>query len=367
MFVYTIVGLSMGITGTKVAQEASDIVILDDRFSSIINAIKWGRGVYDNIRKFLQFQLTVNVAALVLVFVGAVSGYGEPLNPIQMLWVNLVMDTLGALALATEVPGIDVLNRKPYKRSALIVSRPMYRNIIIMAVFQLILAFVIMFQGPQLFGVPKNGTCSKWTGITGNTNVWDVTTGQITSATFTTTSPYVTCPTFQANCPDLDYTCYTSTQTLIYNGGTTATYQFNNLNQYSEKCFSSCHSFNYVHGTLIFNTFIWCQLFNEYVSRTIDDWNFLKGIHHSPMFLLVSLVSIGLQVLIVQMGGDFVKTAPLTAAQWGITIGLGAITLPIGILMKFIPVKEDPNSFFESDFDPDSSTPLLQQTKSQDA
>eukprot|EP01035_Chromulina_nebulosa_P017353 gene17353-22900_t len=112
------VGLSMGLTGTKVAQGASDIVILDDRFSSIVRSIMWGRAVYDNIRKFLQFQLTVNVVALLLVFIGAVVGFGQPINAVQMLWVNLIMDTLGALALGTEAPTPELLNRKPYKRSS---------------------------------------------------------------------------------------------------------------------------------------------------------------------------------------------------------------------------------------------------------
>ena len=88
------VGLAMGITGTKVAQGAADIVILDDRFSSIVRAMMWGRSVYDNIRKFLQFQLTVNLVALSVVFISACSGEEEPLTAVQMLWVNLVMDTL---------------------------------------------------------------------------------------------------------------------------------------------------------------------------------------------------------------------------------------------------------------------------------
>jgi Ca2+-transporting ATPase len=109
------VGLAMGITGTKVAQGASDIVILDDKFSSIVRAIMWGRSVYDNIRKFLQFQLTVNVVALLIVFIGVVAGFEPPLNAVMMLWVNLIMDTLGALALATEIPTLKLLNRKPYK------------------------------------------------------------------------------------------------------------------------------------------------------------------------------------------------------------------------------------------------------------
>lgn len=98
------VGLAMGIAGTEVAKEAADIVILDDNFSSIVKACMWGRCVFSNIRKFLQFQLTINLVALIVAFVAAVSTGETPLNVLQLLWVNLIMDSLAALALATEAP-----------------------------------------------------------------------------------------------------------------------------------------------------------------------------------------------------------------------------------------------------------------------
>merc|ERR1719506_2246754 len=147
------VGLSMGITGTKVAQSASDIVILDDRFSSIVRAIMWGRSVFDNIRKFLQIQLTVNVVALILVFIGAAAGFGQPLTAVQMLWVNLIMDTLGALALGTEKPTPELLQRRPYKRSSSLVSKPMWRNILVQSAYQLILLLILLFAGAKWFDV----------------------------------------------------------------------------------------------------------------------------------------------------------------------------------------------------------------------
>ena len=103
------VGFSMGITGTDVAKGASDIILLDDNFSSIIVALRYGRNVYDNVRKFLQFQLTVNVVAMFIVFFGSVIIKDSPLNAVQMLWVNLIMDTFAALALATEPPAHDIL------------------------------------------------------------------------------------------------------------------------------------------------------------------------------------------------------------------------------------------------------------------
>lgn len=98
------VGFAMGITGTEVAKEASDIILLDDNFASIVTAVKWGRNIFENVRKFLQFQLTVNIVAMFIVFLGGVVVSEPPLTSVQMLWVNLIMDTFAALALATEPP-----------------------------------------------------------------------------------------------------------------------------------------------------------------------------------------------------------------------------------------------------------------------
>jgi Ca2+ transporting ATPase len=129
------VGFAMGITGTEVAKEASDIILLDDNFASIITAIRWGRNIYTNVRKFLQFQLTVNCVAMFIVFLGGVIVSEPPLTSVQMLWVNLIMDTCGALALATEPPSEDILDHPPYKRTELIVTPVMWRNIIGQALF----------------------------------------------------------------------------------------------------------------------------------------------------------------------------------------------------------------------------------------
>jgi Ca2+ transporting ATPase len=107
------VGFSMGITGTDVAKGASDIILLDDNFSSIVVALQYGRNVFDNVRKFLQFQLTVNVVAMFIVFFGSVVLKDSPLTAVQMLWVNLIMDTFAALALATEPPENGILKRMP--------------------------------------------------------------------------------------------------------------------------------------------------------------------------------------------------------------------------------------------------------------
>ena len=116
------VGFAMGISGSDISKDAADIIIMDDNFTSIITAIKWGRNIYNCIRKFLQFQLTVNIVALFMSFLGALILTESPLNAIQMLWINLIMDTFASLALATEPPSISVLDNPPHSRKQPIVS-----------------------------------------------------------------------------------------------------------------------------------------------------------------------------------------------------------------------------------------------------
>ncbi|KAM8793685.1 plasma membrane calcium-transporting ATPase 3 [Eudromia elegans] len=147
------VGFAMGIAGTDVAKEASDIILTDDNFSSIVKAVMWGRNVYDSISKFLQFQLTVNVVAVVVAFTGACITQDSPLKAVQMLWVNLIMDTFASLALATEPPTEALLLRKPYGRNHPLVSRTMLKNIVGHAAYQLVIIFTLLFVGELLFDI----------------------------------------------------------------------------------------------------------------------------------------------------------------------------------------------------------------------
>ena len=253
------VGLSMGLSGTDVAKKASDIIIMDDRFSSIVKAVLWGRSVYDNIRKFLQFQLTVNVVALTITFLSALVGYNPPLNAVMMLWVNLIMDTMGALALGTEPPTLELLDRPPYRRDSSLISRPMWRNILIQATYQLLLLMFLLNKGPQMY-----------------------------------------------NCED-----------------------------------GSSH-----HFTIIFNAFVFCQVFNEFNAREIGDvFDPFYNLGKSPMFLLVIGFTCLAQWLIVEFGGDFTQTTALTFSEWRSTVGYGAMSIPMGFIMRLIPVSEDPASF----------------------
>jgi len=253
------VGLSMGLSGTDVAKNASDIILMDDKFSSIVKAVVWGRSVYDNIRKFLQFQLTVNVVALSITFLSAVSGYSPPLNAVMMLWVNLIMDTMGALALGTEPPTKTLLDRRPYRRDASLISAPMWRNIACQSIYQLLLLIFLLNRGPDVF-----------------------------------------------YCED-----------------------------------GSPH-----HFTILFNAFVFCQVFNEFNAREIGDrFDPFRNLGKSPMFIAIIVFTMACQWFIVVYGGDYTQTVPLTGYEWMFTVLLGAMSIPIGFLMRQIPVCEKEESF----------------------
>ena len=148
------VGFALGIAGTEIAKEACDIVILDDNIKSMAKAVLWGRNVYQSIRKFLQFQLVVNVVAVSLNLIAAIGGIDElPLAAVPLLWVNMIMDSMGALALATEPPSPQLMKRKPFGRTAPLINKPMWRNIIGISVYQLIVCIVFMFKGKDLLDI----------------------------------------------------------------------------------------------------------------------------------------------------------------------------------------------------------------------
>ncbi|KAL1525202.1 hypothetical protein AB1Y20_020072 [Prymnesium parvum] len=148
------VGFAMNISGTQIAKDAADIILLDDNFASIVTAVKWGRNVYDSISKFLQFQLTVNVVACSVTVVGVFSHQQPVIVAVQMLWINLIMDSLASLALATEPPTEAVMRRKPVNRSASLITRQMLCNILGQTVYQITALLSIYFYGPQWLDIP---------------------------------------------------------------------------------------------------------------------------------------------------------------------------------------------------------------------
>jgi Ca2+ transporting ATPase len=263
------VGFAMGISGTSVAKDASDIILMDDNFNSIVNAIKWGRNVYDSISKFQQFQLTVNIVAVTLAFIGAVVLEQSPLTAVQLLWVNLIMDSFASLALATEEPTPALLERKPYPKTQPLISKKMTKHIIGQSIFQLIVLLTMTFYGDEIFNVP-------------NGKVKDL-------------------PKDSKDEPTK-------------------------------------------HMTLVFNTFVWMQLFNELNARKIhDEINIFSGITKNKVFLYVCVLQVAMQVMIVQWTGDWFKCAPLDVSEWFICIGIGFLSLPLGLLLRSISVKNAPS------------------------
>jgi Ca2+-transporting ATPase len=150
------VGLSMG-SGTSVAKEASDITLLDDSFNSIATAVMWGRSLYQNIQRFILFQLTINVAALVIVLLGSIFGHQLPLTVTQMLWVNLIMDTFAAGALASLPPNLKVMKNKPRKSTDFIISPSMRSTILIVG-----FSFVALLMGLLFYFTNESGEISRY-------------------------------------------------------------------------------------------------------------------------------------------------------------------------------------------------------------
>jgi len=149
------VGFSMGIAGTEVAKEASDVVLMDDNFISIVKAIMWGRCVNDAVRKLLQFQISTIVTAIVITFVSAIASTeeGSVLSAVQLLWINMIMDTFAALALATDPAAVALLNRRPDKKTAPLFSVNMYKQIMGQSIYQIATTLIFHFAGLKILGL----------------------------------------------------------------------------------------------------------------------------------------------------------------------------------------------------------------------
>lgn len=261
------VGFSMGIAGTEVAKEASDIILMDDNFASIVKAVIWGRAVYDAVRKFLQFQLTVNVTAVTLAFVTALADPNgkSVLTAVQLLWVNLIMDTMAALALATEPPTEALLNRKPHGKKTPLISLIMWKMILGQAIFQITVNLLLFYLAGDLFDLDK----------------------------------YIDEPDPEKHAAIKER----------------------------------------MQRTIVFNTFVFMQIFNEFNGRRIDDGiNVFKNIHRHQSFLIIFVITLIVQVLVCQFGGEAFKTAPLHWEEWLGCIGIALISLPIGLVVRLIPI-----------------------------
>lgn len=152
------VGIAMGIAGTEVTKEASDIVLLDDSFTTIVKAVKWGRGIYENFKRFIQFQLTVNVSSVVVIIVSIVAGFKSPFTALELLWINIIMDGPPALTLGLEPMRENLFDRKPTKRNENIISKKMFTRIMMNGVFISVVCLVQYFT--DFLGAGKEGTAT---------------------------------------------------------------------------------------------------------------------------------------------------------------------------------------------------------------
>ncbi|KAK8858928.1 calcium-translocating P-type ATPase, PMCA-type [Kwoniella newhampshirensis] len=252
------VGFAMGIAGTEVAKEASDIILMDDSFKNIVLAIMWGRCVNDSVKKFLQFQISVNITAVVITFVSAVASSEEQsvLTAVQLLWVNLIMDTFAALALATDPATITSLDRKPDRKNAPLITVEMFKMIVVQALYQIIVCLVLHFVGLRILGLPHTD----------------------------------------------------QTQTEL--------------------------------SALVFNCFVFCQIFNQLNCRRLDrKLNVLEGFFRNYYFIIIFLIMVGGQILIIEVGGAAFQVTRLGGRDWGISLVIGAIAIPIGALVRLLPTR----------------------------
>ena len=314
------VGFAM-FAGTDIAKEASDIVIIDNNFSSIVTAIIYGRNIYDNIRKFLQFQLSVNFCACILVFVCACIGNETPLTPIQMLWVNLIMDSLGSLALATEPPYEELLNREPTKRNESMINGRMWKHIILQSLIQIVLLIIFYLLAPEF--IKENNLTRKAENILINFCYTEYPGKDVEHIIYGTEVKWTTSGKLKNQYKDYCGS-YSSRSTL-----SEAFLEYTNSNSGT------------THMCLIFNIFVFYTLFNQINCRVIDDsFNIFVRMSRSLLFPLICFLEMVLQVVIIFIGKSpfHIVNDGLTGIQWGICIGFSAVTFIVSIIGKLIPI-----------------------------
>jgi P-type Ca2+ transporter type 2B len=276
------IGFAMGIAGTQIAKDAADIILLDDNFASIVTAAKWGRNIFASIQKFLQFQLTVNICAVVTALVGAFKYQESPLAAIQLLWVNLLMDSLASLALASEPPIDELLERPPVNRTDSMITKRMLVNMVGQAMYQITVIMTLLFKGPDFFGFEHGHEVRKNAETTAEKN--------------------------------------SEHYTFIFNAFVWMQL-FNEINYRVLKDEGKCR-FEYLNSPLTV-----CIAVNVF-----------KGIQNNPMFIGIVATTAFFQVLIVQFGSIAfkVKDGGLSARLWGFSIMFGAISLLVKQIINVV-------------------------------
>ncbi|KXS09080.1 calcium-translocating P-type ATPase [Gonapodya prolifera JEL478] len=280
------VGFSMGISGTEVAKEASSIVLMDDNFASIVKAIMWGRSINDSVKKFLQFQLTVNITAVTIAFVSAIADGGEEsvLTAVQLLWVNLIMDTLAALALATEIPTMELLNRPPENKRMPLIPDASWKMIIGQSVFQIVVSMTLVFAGQKIFRLE----------------------------TLTVAGGMMADP-LRAVAP-VGYPLQ------------------------GQDFLDALDDERVTLRTIIFNTFVYMQVVNMLNCRRVDNTkNVFVHIDRNLFLVVILLCVAAVQTLLVFYGGVAFSTTPISGPYWGVCLVISLLGLPLGVGLRCLP------------------------------
>ena len=314
------VGFSM-FDGTEIAKNSSDIIIMDNNFSSIVTAIKYGRNVIDNLRKFIQFQLVINLTVCSFIVICSCIGSQTPIRSIQMLWIDLIMDSLATLALATEPPHDDLLKRKPTKRHENIINSTMIKHVCFQTATQFIILMSIYLFGPRfiqeqdLSRIAENEMILKCFGVLpgGMTEPNKIIYG---------------IKTYWPN--------YIEINRNLADRGMCGEYSnYDNLSK-AFKLYKKNHGAP-VQFTMIFNVFVLYTLFNQLNCRVVDgNKNIFVRIGNNPLFIIIEIFEFAVQFIIIEFCNVIFKATRngLTVYQWGICILLSASSLLLDFILK---------------------------------
>ncbi|CAD8152014.1 unnamed protein product [Paramecium octaurelia] len=311
------VGIALGISATEIAKKSASIILLDDNFSSIVKLILWGRNIQDSIKKLIQFQLTAIIVIVIMTLISSILIKQELFKPIQLLWINLIIDSFASLALATEAPSPNILRRKSQHKNEHIISSKMFKHILGQATYQIIIISILLFYAHTF--VPE---------FKGEEDEQLYQMGKLqfkySNTYFDQNSKLYTCPDYEDYCNLISY----STE---YNVNGTENYY-----AFYKKTYISSRQF-----TFIFNTFVMMQLFNFFNARRIkDELNIFQGVFQNIVFLIAFFGILVLQILIVTYGGIVFHCYSfngLRIEQWLICIYFGLGGLAVRSILILIP------------------------------
>ncbi len=304
------VGFAMG-GGTEVAKEASDIVILDDNFNSIDKAILYGRTIFNSIRKFIIFQLTINVAAVLISFICPLLGMANPLSVIQILWVNLVMDTLAALAFGGEPALHRYMQEKPKHRSEPIVSKNMMSQIATGAGWAFILSLLMLIE-------------------VGTTTVFEIQTTHDDNSVTTSVQEYTNTIFEEFGIISTDVPALDENQTII-----SAIDKATGNDIILKETTNNGKGFHAYLHTAYFAFFIFIAVFNAFNART-EKINIFDNINRNKGFLVVFSIIAAVQMIMAYVGGSILGGYGLVVSEWLLVLGMAVTIIPVDLIRKAV-------------------------------